>query len=157
MSPFLVDPLSSESTDQDFHNSLVGSGLPFIVSSSALSSVQFSCSVVSDSLRPHESQNARPPCSSPTPGVYSNSCLSSWWCHPAISSSVVPFSSCPQSLPASESFLMNQVFALGGPSTGVSASASVLPMSTLLCNKRILKTSCKCLVFPRVHEELNSC
>ena len=65
------------------------------------SSVQFSCSVVSDSLQPHELQHARPPCSSPTPGVHSNSCPSSWWCHPAISSSVVPFSSCSQSLPAS--------------------------------------------------------
>ena len=67
-------------------------------------SIQFSCSVVSDSLRPHESQHARPPCPSPTPGVHSDSCPSSQWCHPAISSSVVPFSSCPQSLPASESF-----------------------------------------------------
>ena len=75
---------------------------------------QFSCSVVSDSLRPHESQHARPPCPPPTPGVYSNSCPSSWWCHPAISSSVVPFSSCPQSLPASGSFPMSQLFASGG-------------------------------------------
>ena len=81
--------------------------------------VQFSHSVVSDSLRPHESQHARPPCSSPTPGVHSNSHPSSRWCHPAISSSVVPFSSCPQSLPASESFPMNQLFAWGGQSTGV--------------------------------------
>ena len=94
------------------------------------SSVQFSRSVVSDSLRPHESQNARPPCPSQTPGVYSNSCPSSWWCHPAISSSVVPFSSCPQSLPASGSFPMSQLFAWGGQSIGVSASASVLPMNT---------------------------
>ena len=91
--------------------------------------VQFSHSVVSDSLRPHESQHARPPCLSPTPGVYSNSCPSSWWCHPTISSSVVPFSSCPQSLPASGSFQMNQLFTWGGQSTGVSASASVLPVS----------------------------
>ena len=75
---------------------------------------QFSHSVVSNSLRPHESQHARPPCSSPTPGVYSNSCPSSQWCHPAISSSVVPFSSCPQSLPASGSFPMSQLFAWGG-------------------------------------------
>ena len=74
------------------------------------SSVQFSRSVVTDSLRPHESQNARPPCPSPTPRVYSNSCPSSQWCHPAISSSVVPFSSCPQSLTASESFPMSQLF-----------------------------------------------
>ena len=73
--------------------------------------VQFSHSVVSDSLQPHESQHASPPCPSPTPGVYPNSCPSSWWCHPAISSSVVPFSSCPQSLPASESFPMSQLFA----------------------------------------------
>ena len=91
------------------------------------SSVQFSCSVVSDSLRPHESQHARPPCPSPTPGVYSNSCPLSQWCHPAISSSVVPFSSFPQSLPASGSFPMSQLFAWSGQSTGVSASASVLP------------------------------
>ena len=79
-----------------------------------ISSVQFSCSVLSNSLRPHESQHARPPCPSPTPGVYSNSCPSSQWCHPAISSSVVPFSSCPQSLPAPGSFPMSQLFALGG-------------------------------------------
>ena len=75
------------------------------------SSVQFSCSVVSDSLRPHESKHARPPCPSPTPGVHSDSRPSSQWCHPAIASSVVPFSSCPQSLPASESFSMSQLFA----------------------------------------------
>ena len=93
-------------------------------------SVQFSCSVVSDSLGCHESQNARPPCPSPTPGVHSDSCSSSRWCHPAISSSVVPFFSCPQSLPRSESFPMSQLFARGGPSIGVSASASVLPMNT---------------------------
>ena len=93
-------------------------------------SVQFSCSVVSDSLRPHESQHTRPPCPSPTPRVYSDSCPSSRWCHPAISSSVVPFSSCPQSLSASGSFPMSQLFARGGQSIGVSASASVLPMNT---------------------------
>ena len=90
---------------------------------------QFSRSVVSDSLRPHESQHARPPCSSPTPGVHSDSRPSSQWCHPAISSSVVPFFSCPQSLPASESFPMSQLFSRGGQSTEVSASASVLPMN----------------------------
>ena len=78
----------------------------------------------------HESQYTRPPCPSPTPGVYSNSCPSSWWCHPAISSSVVPFSSCPQSLPGSGSFPMSQLFAWGGQSIGVSASASVFPMNT---------------------------
>ena len=90
-------------------------------------SVQFSRSVVSDSLRPHESQHARPPCPSPTPGVHSNSCPSSQWCHPAISSSVFPFSSCPQSLPASESFPMSQLFAWGGQSIRASALASFLP------------------------------
>ena len=91
------------------------------------SSVQFSRSVVSDSLQPHELQHTRPPCPSPTPGVHSDSCPSSLWCHPAISSSVVPFSSCPQSLPASESFPMSQLFTLGGQSTGASALASFLP------------------------------
>ena len=94
------------------------------------SSVQFSHWVMSDSLRPHESQHARPPCPSPTHGVYSNSCPSSRWCHPAISSSVIPFSSWPQSLPASGSFPMSQLFTWGGQSTGVSASASVLPVNT---------------------------
>ena len=92
-------------------------------------SVQFSHSVVSDSLWRHELQHARPPCPSPTPRVYSNSCPSSQWCHPAISSSVVPFSSCLQSFPALGSFPMSQFFASGGQSIGVSASASVLPMS----------------------------
>ena len=91
------------------------------------SSVQFSHSVMSDSLRPHESQHARPPCPSPSPRVHSDSCPSSQWCHPAISSSVVPFSSCPQSLPASESFPMSQLFVWGAQSTGVSALASFLP------------------------------
>ena len=90
-------------------------------------SVQFSCSVVSDSLRPHYSQHARPPCPSPTPGVHPNSYPSSWWSHRA---SVVPFSSCPQSLPASESFPMSQFFTWGGQSTGVSAWASVLSKNT---------------------------
>ena len=94
------------------------------------SSVQFSRSVVSDSLRPYESQHATPPCPSQTPRVYSNSCPSSWWCHPAISSCVIPFFSCPQSLPASGSFPMSQLFAWGGQSIGVSASVSVLPMNT---------------------------
>ena len=94
------------------------------------SSVQFSRSVMSDSFRPHELQHARPPCPSPTPSAYSNSRPSSWWCYPAISSSVVPSSSCPQSLPASGSFPVSQLFAWGGQSTGVSSSASVLPMNT---------------------------
>ena len=91
---------------------------------------QFSRSVVSDSLRPHESRHARPPCPSPTPGVHSDSRPSSQWCHPAISSSVIPFSSCPQSLPASGSFPMSQLFTWSGQSFGVSASASILPMNT---------------------------
>ena len=104
-----------------------------IMASGPISSVQFSCSVVSDSLRPHESQHTRPPCPSPTPRVHSNSCLSSWWCHPAISS-VVPFSFCPQSLPASGSFPVGQLFASGGQSIGVSASVSVLPMNTQDCS-----------------------
>ena len=91
------------------------------------SSVQFSRSVVSNSLRPHESQHARPPCTSQIPRVHSDSHPSSQWCHPAISSSVVPSSPCPQSLPASESFPMSQLFAWGGQSTGVSASASFPP------------------------------
>ena len=93
-------------------------------------SVQFSCSVVSDSLQPHEEQHARPPCPTPIPGVHPNSCPLSRWCHPAISSSVIPFSSCPQSFPASGSFQMSQFFASGGHCIGVSASASVLPMNT---------------------------
>ena len=105
----------------------------------SLSSAQFSRSVMSDSLRPHESQHARPPCPSPAPKVYSNSCPSSWWCHPAISSSVFPFSCCPQSLPASGSFPMSQLFAWGGQSTGVSASASVLPMNTQIVATYLIK------------------
>ena len=92
-------------------------------------SVQFSRSVVSDSLWPHEPQHARPPCSSSTPGVYSNSCPSRQWCHPSISPSVVPFSSCPQSFLASGSFQVSQLFASGGQTIGVSASRSVLPMN----------------------------
>ena len=88
---------------------------------------QISRSVVSDSLWPHESQHTRPPCPSPTPEVHSDSRPSSQWCHPAISSSVIPFPSCPQSLPTSDSFPMSQLFALGGQSTGVSALASFLP------------------------------
>ena len=81
-------------------------------------------------LQPHEPQHAKPPCPSPTPEVYSNSCPLSWWCHPTISSSVVPFSSCPQSFPASGSFPVGQLFTSGGQSIGVSASASVFPMNT---------------------------
>ena len=92
--------------------------------------VQFSRSVVSDFLWPHEPQHARPPCPSPTPGIHPNPCPSSWWCHPTISFSFIPFSSCPQSFPASGSFPMSQLFAWGGQSIGVSASTSVLPMNT---------------------------
>ena len=91
---------------------------------------QFSRSVVSDSLQPHELQHARPSCPTPTPRVYSNSCPLSWWCHPTISSSVILFSSCLQSFPASESFLKSQSLTSGGQRTGVSALASVLPMNT---------------------------
>ena len=97
-------------------------------------SLQFSHSVMSDSLRPHEPQHTRPPCPSPTPGVHPNPCPSSQWCHPTISSSVVPFSSCPQSFPASGSFQMTQFFTSGGQSIGVSASASFLPMNTQDCS-----------------------
>ena len=94
------------------------------------SSVQFSCSVVSNSLRPHEPQHAKPPCPSPTPRVHPKPCPLCRWCHPTISSSVVPFSSCPQSFPASGSFQMSQLFTSSGQSIGVSASTSVLPMNT---------------------------
>ena len=94
------------------------------------SSVQFSCSVTSDSLRLHKLQHTRPPCPSPTPRVHSDSRPSNQWCHPAISSSVVPFSSCPQSLSESGSFPMNQLFASGGQSIGVSALASFLSKNT---------------------------
>ena len=103
--------------------SLPRSGIEF-------SSVQFSYSVMSDPLRSHELQHARPPCPSPTPGVHPNPCPSSQWYHPATSPSVIPFSSCPQSFPASGSFQMSQLFASGGQSIGASASTSVLPMNT---------------------------
>ena len=104
---------------------------PYVYTSvSSVQFSQFSRLVVSDSLRPHESQHARPPCPSPTPGVHSNSSSSSPWCNPVISSSVVPFSSCPQSLPASESFPVSQLLAWGGQSTGVSALASFPPKNT---------------------------
>ena len=96
----------------------------------ATDSVQLSHSVMSDSLRPHEPQHTRPPCPSPTAAVYPNPCPLSRWCHPTISSSVVPFSSCPQSFPASGSFQMSHLFTSGGHSIGVSASTSILPMNT---------------------------
>ena len=95
-----------------------------------ISSVQFSWSVVSDSLQPHEPQHTRPPCPWPTPRVHPNSYPLSWWCHSTISSSVVPFSSCPQSFPASGSSQMIQLFTSGDQNIGVSASTSVLPMNT---------------------------
>ena len=95
-----------------------------------VSSVQFSRSVMFDSSQPHEPQHARPPCPSPTPRVHPNPCPLSRWCHPTVSSSVIPFSSCPQSFPASGSFQMSQFFTSGGQSTGVSALASFLPMNT---------------------------
>ena len=107
---------------------LVVQWLRFLVFIQALLSL-FSCSVVSDSLWSHGLQHARPPCPSPTPGVYPNPCPLSQWCHPTISSSVVPFSSCPQSFPASGSFPMSQLFTSGGQSIGASASALVLPMN----------------------------
>ena len=95
-----------------------------------ISSVQFSRSVMSDSLQPHKPQHDRPLCQSPTPWVHQNPCPLSWWCHPAISSCAIPFSSCPQSFPASGSFQMSQLFASGGQSIALSASTSVLPMDT---------------------------
>ena len=95
-----------------------------------MQSVSFSCSVMSNCLQPHGLQHARPPCPSPTPGVYSDSCPLSRWCHPTISSSVFPFSSCLQSYPASGSFQMSQLFTTGGQSIGVSAWTSVLPTNT---------------------------
>ena len=106
----------------------ISSPLSFLFSQ--FSSVQFSRSVMSDSLRPHEPQHARPPCPSPTPRVHPNSCALSRWCHSAISSSVIPFSSFPQSLLASGSFPVSQLFTWGGQRVGVSASASVLPINT---------------------------
>ena len=113
-----------------FHWILILSSCAFKLLQYLLVSVQFSSSVVSNFLRPHEPQHARPPCPSPTPRVYPNSCPLSRWCHPTISFSVIPFSSYPQSFPASGSFQMSQLFASGGQSIGVSASTSVLPMNT---------------------------
>ena len=112
------------------HTAWVSSTLHMKIPSVQISSVQFSRSVVSNSLQPHGLQHPRPPCLSPTPGGCSNSCPLSRWCHPAISSSVIPFPSCPQSLPASESFPMSQLFTWGSQSTGVPALASVLPKNT---------------------------
>ena len=98
------------------------------------SASQFSCSVVSNSFRPHEPQHSTPPCPSPTPRVHPNPCPLSRWCHPTISSSVIRFSSCPQSFPALGSFQMSQLFSWGGQSIGVSASTSVLPMNIQDCS-----------------------
>ena len=136
ISPFLPSSTIVQGTDHALSSVQLLScvqllATPWITAHEAsLSSVQFSRSIVSDSLWPHELQHARPPCPSPTSRVHPNSCPSSQWCHPAISSSVVPFSSCPQSFPASGSFPMSQLFTWGGQSIGVSASASVLPMNT---------------------------
>ena len=119
--------------------SLLGLSLHFRTTNSSLAGLlflslqsvsQFSCSVISDSLRPREPQHTRPLCPLPTPGQHPNPCPSCWWCHPTISSSVISFSSCPQSFPTSGSFQMSQFFASGGQSIGVSASISVLPMNT---------------------------
>ena len=107
---------------------ILGSSIIFVCL--FFSSVHFSRSVMSDSLQPHELQHARPPCPSPTPGVHPNPRPSSWWCHPTTSSSVVPFSSCPQSFPGSGSSQMSQFFPSGSQSIGASASTSVLPMNT---------------------------
>ena len=136
-STFLHPSTSQQLDGQDLqlHTSKENWKIPFTkirlcVKDTQILSVQFSRSAVSDSLQPHELQHARPPCPSPTTRVHSNSHPPSRWCHPAISTSVVLFSSCPQSLPASESFPMSQLFAWGGQSTGVSALASVLPKNT---------------------------
>ena len=109
--------------------SLPCSSLYLFPKSTIWCSVQFSCSVVSNSLRPHEPQHARPPCPSPTPGVYPNSCPFNRWCHLTISSSVIPFSSCLQFFPTLGSFQMSQIFSSGGQNIGASASTSVLPMN----------------------------
>ena len=106
-----------------------GQGKLTTISSLKISSVQSSCLIMSDSLWPHGLQHNRPPCPSPTPGAYSKSCPSSRWCHPTNLSSVIPFSFCLKSFPATGSFPMSQFFASGGQSIGVSASASVLPMN----------------------------
>ena len=121
---------SSYTKLQEYINTKIWGLSVLSATSVQFSSVQFSCSVMSDSLWPHELQHARPLCPSPTPEVYSNLCPLSQWCHPTISSFVIPFSSCPQSFPASGSFQMSQLFISGGQSIGVSASKSVLPMNT---------------------------
>ena len=125
------DPLEEEITTPSF--SILAWRIPWTQGPGGLqsiSSIQFSRSVVSDSLWPHALQHARLPCPSPTPGVYSDSCPFSRWCHPTISSSVIPFFFCPQSFPAPGSFQMSQLFASRGQTIGVSASTSVLPINT---------------------------
>ena len=119
----------TDAEEGPLHKTAHGTGSSVWKASHTVSCVQFSSSVMSDSLRPHELQHARLPCPSPTPGVYSNSCPLSWRCHPTISSSVICFSACPQSFPASGSFQMSQFFASGGQSIGASASVSVCPMN----------------------------
>ena len=125
VNPLWHHHITSPTTREFFRNWLHILTWPF------LCSVQFSRSVMSYSSQPHEPQHARPPCPSPTPGVQPNPCPLSQWCHPIMSSSVIPFSSCPQSFPASGSFQMSQLFTSSGQSIGVSASTSVLPMDTL--------------------------
>ena len=128
--PFFFFKIALAIWSLHFHRVSGGRGHLYTYGKFMFSSVHISRSVMSDSLLPHESQHSSPPCPSPTPRVYSNSCPSSQWWHPAISSSVAPFSSCPQPLPASGYFPMSQLFSWGGQSIGVSASASVLPMNT---------------------------
>ena len=123
-------PLESFPMSQFHEVNLAFLSLPMPFESNSIISVQFSHSVMSDSLRPHGLQHTRPPCPSPTPGVHPNSCPWSWWCHPTISSSAVPLSSHLQSFPASGSFPMSQLFTSGGQRIAVSASTSVLPMNT---------------------------
>ena len=123
-------------------------GKPQSISINAISSVQFSLSVMSDSLRPHGLQHARPPCPSPTPGAHSNSCPSSRWHHPTISSSVVPFLSCLQSFPASGSIPMSQFFASGGQRTGVSATAFSHAIMTFINHGDLQVCSELCISLP---------
>ena len=125
-----IQDLSKYPNLDDYFSTIFYHSQSIVLLNFKFSSVQFSRSVVSDSLRPYESQHSRPPCPSPTPRVHSNSRPLSRWCHPAVSSSVIPFSSRPQSLPASESFPMSQLFTWGGQRTGVSALASFLPKNT---------------------------
>ena len=155
--PNLCDPMDYSHSGSSVHGILQARILEWVAISltrrsswprdgTHISSVQFSCSVVFHSLRPHEPQHTRPPCPSPTPRVHPNPCPLSWWCHPTISSSVVPFSSCPQSFPASGSFQMSQVFSSGGQSIGVSASTSVLLGSPELVGGFFITAPCRKLI-----------